>query len=127
MPDYSIKSIRDLPDWRTVLAQDIDIIATGVAASGVTTYILSYTVPAGKTLFIYDWSCVMINSDAGIRGSLENYTTTTILTMGGGLRGFQTPLTKPKRLSAGQNVRIFVQQDTGVDRIVGCHIGGILW
>jgi len=118
--------VRLLPDWAAIQAEDVDIVATALAESGIYTTILSYTVPAGKTLLLYDWSVALPSEDGQVWGGLYNATTYFWLGLGGGLKGFQSSLTKPKRIAAEQTIQVRAKQVSGVTQTISAHIGGAL-
>lgn len=126
MPDYASKIIRDLPDWRVILAEDIDIYAEAQIASGGFSIVLQYTVPAGKMLLIYDWSAINNENTEPIAAHLAWSPLGAFIGAGGGSPGFQTPFSKPKRIAAGKTVSVEIAQYSGALRWVVAHIGGVL-
>jgi hypothetical protein len=120
-----IKEVRLLQDKGAIEGTDVNLVAEDSVGNGVLTLILSYTVPAGHTLLIYDWSVALINGKGEVNAYLYNNTTSTIIGVGGASRGFQTPFSKPKAVLTGQVARIYVNQHEGADRDVQVHIGGI--
>jgi len=118
--------VKLLPDWAAIQAEDVDIVATKIAESGIWTTILSYKVPAGNTLLVYDWSVVLPAEDGQVVGDLYNATTHYTLGLGGGLKGFQFSLTKPKRIPAEQTIEVTAIQVSGVAQTISAHIGGAL-
>jgi len=118
--------VKLVPDWGAIQAEDIELAGTGLISTGTLTKIGEYTVPEGKTLLIYDWSVSLDISDGHIRGQIFTETTGMILSTGGGARGIQTPFSKPKRVTSGQIVPVYVRQDTGAAQWVTAHFGGTL-
>jgi len=119
-------SVKLVPDWGAIQAEDVDVYGTKAAASGSYVQVLSYTVPTGKTLLIYDWSIAIYGSDGQVVAYMYNNTDDLIINVGGGARGFQTPLSKPKRIGAGKTVSIWARQDTGASQSLLAHFGGTL-
>jgi len=119
-------SVKLVPDWGAIQAEDVDVTGSASVPSGQTTQVIVYTVPAGKTLLIYDWSAAILTSDGQLYGALENATDLVVLSHAGGTRGFQTPLSKPKRVAGGKQVGIFIRHDTGAAQIIHAHFGGTL-
>jgi len=118
--------VRLLPDWAAIQAEDVDIVAIAMVESGVSTVIFSYTVPEGKTLLLYDWSIAIQSHDGQVWGGIYNATTELWLGVGGGIKGFQVSLTKPKRVASGQTIEVRALQVSGVAQIISGHIGGAL-
>jgi len=119
-------SVKLVPDWGAIEAEDVDVCGIATAASGEYTTVVSYTVPTAKTLLVYDWSAALQTGEGQIVGILYNLTKYFPVGYGGGSRGFQTPLTKPKRFTSDQTIQIIVRQDTGVTLGVYGHFGGTL-
>lgn len=119
-------AVKLVPDWGAIQAQDIDMCSYATCASGVSTVLILYTVPAGKKLLLYDWSISMYDGDGGVWGRLYTVTAGVVLGVGGGTRGFQTPFSKPKRIDSGETLQVMARQDTGATRSIWGHIGGTL-
>jgi len=118
--------LKGLPDWGAVEAEDVDVYGAADVASGPWGFIVVYTEPADKTLLIYDWSVILEDAENPVAAYLNNATTATIISVGGGGRGFQTPFSKPKRIPGGHTVEIRAQQLSGVTRPIHGHFGGVL-
>lgn len=119
-------SVKLYQQWETEQGTALDIYGTSVCTTGVLTVLIGYTVPSGKTLYIYDWSGAIENGDGLIYGRLYNISTTSVVSVAGGNRGFQTPFSKPKKFTTGQQLWVYGRHDTGSDKILAVHIGGIL-
>lgn len=119
-------AVKLVPDWGAVEATDIDTTSYDeTVLNNTITTITSYTVPVGKTLLIYDWSASVGSADIGFWAILDIFLG-SVLSVGGGMRAFQTPLSKPKRVAAGNVARIRVYQSSGVNQSFWGHFGGIL-
>ena len=119
-------ALKLVPDWGAIEATDIDLEGEADIPDATFGYPVIYTVPNGKTLLIYDWSAGFVDGDGQFYAELTNYTTYVVLGIGGGTRGFQTPLNKAKRVASGETIAIAVVHNTGATRFVGAHFGGVL-
>jgi len=119
-------AIKGLTDWAAENATDID--ATGSVNAGTAAFwtCLTYTVPSGKTLLIYNWEAALLNGDGQVAGFIYDDTTSTFLCIGGGQRGFSVTLSKPIRVASGHQIHVSVRQDTGSTLEIRTHIGGVL-
>jgi len=118
-------SVKLVPDWGAVEAEDVDIYASATVPSGSLTTLGTWTVPTGKTVLIYDFSVAMQDGDGEVYGDLLNQTDGTYIINVGGERGFLSPLTKPKVVPAGKTIAIRVRQDTGASRFIIAHFAGV--
>jgi len=119
-------SVKLVPDWGAIQAEDVDVAASAAIANETWTKVLSYTVPTGKTLLLYDWSALMEANTEVLTGVLMNATTGLYVSIAGGVGGFQTPFSKPKRFTAGQEAQVWLRQETGGTQTVRAHFGGTL-
>jgi len=119
-------AIKGLTDWAAENATDIDVVGWADCSSGVETRIVSYTVPSGKKLLIYNWDAMLRDGDGQVSAMIYNATTLVGLGFCGGTRGFSVTLNKPIRVSSGQTVEIYARQNTGASREIFAHIGGVL-
>jgi len=119
-------AIKGLTDWAAETATDIDLTGYGECDSGITYTIISYTVPSGKKLLIYNWDAALGNGDGQIYCELADVTSGVSLGFGGGTRGFSAVLNKPARIASGHKVKVYVRQDTGASRGIFAHLGGVL-
>jgi len=115
---------------------DIDLLGSQDNPANGTTYtLIDYTVPTGKTLYVTDIAVTMcpVTSQAElggyVYGSLYSTAKGNVFFMRQ-LGGFFVTFTKPKRFEAGDTVRIYAQQDSGVDMsgggTIAAHLGGWL-
>jgi len=118
--------VKLLPDWGTVEGWHVDLVAFKLASSGVWTTILSYKVPEGRTLLLYDWSVALPDQDGQVCGAMWIKELYLWLGLGGGFKGFQVSLTRPKRVDSEQTLEVRGIQVSGVDQTLGAHIGGVL-
>jgi len=118
--------VKLIPDWGAIEAEDVDLYGSAAVPSGSDTTIINYTVPNGKTLLIYDWSMAFYSTPGTLCAWIYNASVGVTLSVGGGNRGFQTPLTKPKRVGAGEQILLRVRQDEGAVRSIRGHLGGTL-
>jgi len=118
--------VKLVADWGAIQAEDVDAVGGALAATGTWTQLITYTVPAGKTLLIYDWSAAIENGDGQIIGNLQYISPTVHLSYSGGQRGFQASFLKPKRVTEGKTVVVLGRQDTGSDKLLEGTFGGTL-
>jgi len=121
-----IKEVRLVQDKGAIDGTDIDITAFATVAGPGGQLILSYTVPANKTLLVYDWSGCMSDGIEEICGFLYVTPAAVYLGVGGGVRGFQTPFSKPKRVTTGNTAKIQLNHSVAGNRELQAHLGGIL-
>ena len=119
-------AIKGLTDWAAEQATDIDLTGNRVASSGVFYKLIDYTVPSGKTLLIYNHDGGLMDGDGQLFTYLWNDTTNTYLGFSGGVRGFSTVFSKPIRIPSGHTVHVYATQNTGANRTIWVHIGGVL-
>jgi len=119
-------SVKLVPDWGTIAAEDVEAQGCATAPSGVTVGLLSYTVPPGKTLLIYHWDAINMSSEYSAYYTLYNSTDGLVLAHASGRRGFQTPFGKPIRVAAGKTIVLQGTQDSGGPQILCGHFGGTL-
>ncbi len=119
-------AVKGLTDWAAENATDIDVTGGGFYDSGSLNSAVTYTVPSGKTLLIYNWSVALTDADGQVYGFLNDYTANVTVDVAGGTRGFSVPLNKPIRIAADHVVKVIVRQDTGAGCTVLAHIGGVL-
>jgi len=113
--------------WTDDLIQKIDLYqsASASVASGTTeVQILSYTVPSGQTLYIFDWGVVVQDYATAVWGHLRRGTTYHIY--GAGNPGFSQHFNKPKIVQSGETVYIFAWQLSGATRNVIAWFNGVL-
>ena len=119
-------AIKGLTDWAAENATDIDVTGFVQCDSGVICTVVSYTVPSGKTLLIYNWDAALRDGDGQLYCSLYDVNAAVDLGYGGGVRGFSAALSKPIRVAGGHTIRIRARQDSGTSRFIHGHIGGVL-
>jgi len=90
------------------------------------TDVVEYTVPAGKTLFVYDWSGGLCSVDGQVLGRLTYWAPLEIIGVAGGTRGFAFPLSKPKRVPSGNSARVALTHNVAGEQDMEAHLGGIL-
>jgi len=118
--------VKLVPDWGAIEAEDLDVIGGTLAPTDTDVTLVSYTVPEGKTLLIYDWAIVVSAATTGVTGALYNATDMVTLGYGGGNSGFATPLSKPKRVKTGKTVQVVGMHNAGTDKWLFGHMGGVL-
>jgi len=101
------------PDWQALQGTDKNFYFSGINYTWNDGGYVSYTVPAGKTLYLCGVSFAIMAAAAAdydhflyCMGSVINYTTGVFLAYSGFLAGGQLTFTKPLVFSAGQEVRI---------------------
>ena len=95
-------------EWAAREADDKDLVgAANVAATWEDT-ILTYTVPAGKTLYITAWGCYIRVLNTAVIGRLRKTVGAVITNHGlsGGMGGFSVVLNKPVVYGAGDVLSI---------------------
>jgi len=118
--------VKLVPDWGAIEAEDIELQGCASAPTATSTLLLSYTVPAGKTLLIYHWAAVNASSEYAAYYHLYNSTDMFVLSYGTGYRGFQTSFGKPIRMASGKTVAVYGTQGSGVSQVLCAHVGGVL-
>ena len=115
------------PEWEAVEGNEKRITAAATVGFGGTT-LASYTVPAGKELRItnltfYTYANAAIDYDhfLYVRALLSRGLAGLVYV--GGLGGGSTEFTTPVIFSAGDDARIYVENDANVD----CDIGGTIF
>lgn len=119
-------SVKLVPDWGAINATDINLHGYSSVPNNTPTVLIDYTVPAGKTLLVYDWSAAIGTSDGQIAGSLYRSDVLTTYGRNGGIRGFQQVFNKPKRFDAGWIVRVAVVHQIGSNQDCYATVGGVL-
>jgi len=126
MPDYAAKMIRDLPDWRAVLGQDLDEFGMAFCAPSFGYTLIDYTLGVGEYLLIYDWSVVMADGKGNVYGEIYNVTRAVTIALCGGVQGFQGTFSKPKVVPELERVRVRGAHWEAVDHWLSAYLGGII-
>ena len=125
-PDYSsqVVDILTAADWAAVTGTDKNLVGIENGNSGADIYLISYTVPTGKTLYITQVSLTTLGTSCAIFLAVYNSTTAAYATVTGGYIGLFCPFPKPYSIPAGNVVKLLGRQYSGgADWLYG-HIGG---
>jgi hypothetical protein len=116
-----------ITDWSAKNATDIDFYGYNATAANNSWYaLISYTVPAGKTLLIYDYCATVYGVAGPVYGRLYNATDAKEIHWAQGAYGVNVQFTKPKRITEGKEVRLYVLQNSGATQWINGMLGGIL-
>ena len=106
-------------DWAAVEANDKTLGVTSANKGNGTTVQATYTVPAGKTLFITQFGFAVYATNAAdadnnqiCRGAITNVTTGVVNASMGGNGGGGMSLTKPMVLTEGQQLALSVANES---------------
>lgn len=111
-------------DWAAREGTDKDFDGDVASPTSGWNLVISYSVPANKTLFIYDVS-FRYGSDTGrIVISLENDTDTVVLAQTAGDGGGWMSFTKPKVVHASHTVKLWARYYGGAGGALHCSMGG---
>ena len=116
MPEESAKhgGLWSIGEWAAKAGVDKNISGyVSGAALNTGAYVITYTVPAGRVLYVSQFSAIAYlganqTASIGMRATLEVPGAIVVCSIGGE-NGAAYPLVKPMKATAAQTVRLFVE------------------
>jgi len=112
------------PEWAAKEGTDKDLSGSSAADLGTAYMIITYTVPAGKTLFISHFGAHTRITSGNVIAKIWNHTTMIVKAITGGAQGCSMPLNKPIVIPGGEIAALVVEQMAADTQVVTGHIGG---
>ncbi len=113
------------PDWQVKEGTDKNLSGFATVPDRAATYVLDYTVPANKTLYVCQWG-FNVAADIGVWAALQykhNSDYTTLAANGGQVGGAHS-LSKPMAIVAGDHIVVQLRQYGGSDEMGFGSVGG---
>jgi len=113
------------PEWAAKIGVDKNLYGESLTASSGTTYsLVTYTVTAGKTLYISHFGALVDGYNAPISVWIASPNLSTFLAVSGGLVGVFAALNKPLIIAAGVTVYLRATHYASGAAPLRGHIGG---